>query len=212
MMPRRRFTRAILTKSFEELRLRAISARLLALAFIQLLLIAVHPSIARAYSPYHEDLGLVVGGSIGFGIGDAGASGFDGARGPGLGGGLRIGYVVAPGFDFGVERIMWASGALTDETWALEVTAASVTWFPWGRGSYIKVGGGLGSIVHTVDSGSGTIKDSDGGLGVLLAAGYEVKAGRKLCVGPQVDFWHGEIHDGRSMNFTNLTVTMKWYF
>jgi hypothetical protein len=75
-----------------------------------------------------------------------------------LGAGVRIGYVVAPGFDVGVERIMWANGALTDSTWALEVTAVSVTWFPWGRGSYIKAGAGLGSIVHTVDSGSSTIQ------------------------------------------------------
>jgi hypothetical protein len=182
------------------------------LPLVFLLGITMHPSIADAYSPYHEDLGPVIGGSLGFGIGDAGASGLDGSRGPGLGSGIRIGYVVAPGFDAGVERIMWVHGALTDNTWALEVTAASVTWFPWGRGSYIKAGAGFGSIVHAADSGSTTIKDSDSGLGILLAVGYEVKAYKKLCVGPQIDFGYGKVHDGPSMNFTNLTATMKWYF
>jgi hypothetical protein len=186
--------------------------RPLPLVFIQLLVLTAHPSIACAYSPYHEDLGPVIGVSLGFGIGDAGASGFDGSRGPGLGGGLRIGYVVAPGFDAGVERIMWVNGALTDDVWELAVTAASVTWFPWGRGSYFKAGAGLGSIVHTVDSGSTTIKDSDSGLGILFAAGYEVKASKNLCVGPQIDFGYGKVHDGPSMKFTNLTATMKWYF
>jgi hypothetical protein len=92
------------------------------------------------------------------------------------------------------------------------VTGASFTWFPWGRGSYIKARAEWASIGHTFDVAGTTYSDSESGFGALFAVGYEWRAYRKLCAGPQIDFGYGKIHDGLSMNFANLTATMKWYF
>ena len=171
--------------------------------------IAVHPSLARADE--HE-IGWVFGASFGAGTGNADESGFVGGRSTGFGADARLGYVLAPRFDAGVEAATWSKGAFSHDVWALQVWAASVTWFPRGSGPYLKAGTGLALIRHSLDAGSSTIKHSERGLGVILGTGYEWSLGRKMTVGPQVDFGYGRIRDGLSMNFTNLTATAKWYF
>jgi hypothetical protein len=94
-----------------------------------------------------------------------------------------------------------------------------MTFYPGNVGFFVRGGVGFGSVSFEAQLDEGplagfTLNKDETGLGLLAAAGYEVRLSRKFALGPQVDYAYlfvgGDLVD--SANFVNGSLQFNWYW
>lgn len=185
--------------------------------------LALQPALTFAEESRAWRHGILVGVGAGAGPGDTNTPNF-GRRGvTGFVADVRAGYGVSPSWDLGLQRTMWAKGALSHDRRLLVVNAVSLTWFPSERDFFVRGGPGLAQIIHSYDVGDrDQISDSKSGLGVLLAVGYEWIGFRDVSTtkrqpikaiswGPEINVGYGRA-GGARMYFASALLGMRGYF
>jgi hypothetical protein len=177
------------------------SSRKLGVFLALVLLIAATASQAWALKPHDRG-----GFYIGFGLG-AGAAGWDWAFDlddePSEGSGVlhfRIGGAIRDDLTLGFESSTWVKewdieGAgldVGDATISFNAATFAATWFPGNVGFFLRGGIGIGSArtevsVDLLGDLSVTYDETDSGLAVLGATGYEWRLTDKFALGPEVE-------------------------
>jgi hypothetical protein len=174
------------------------------------------PAVSQARP--HERNGFLIGFGIGGGSGDVSFDGgSDTDREGGVGGNFRVGYATRPDLTVHFEASSW----LRDEdevSLSFTLAAAALTFYPGNAGFFVRGGVGFGTSRWDAQVGEPfegfTLSKNETGLGLLGAAGYEVRLSRKFALGPQVDYAYlfvgGDLVD--SANFVNGSLQFNWYW
>jgi hypothetical protein len=132
---------------------------------------------------------------------------------------FRLGWAVSDNATIGLESTTWLKeydiGAFgADMQLTGTVTAFALTYFPQNMGLYFRGGVGLGAASAQIESGTISFEDTEVGLGLLGAVGYEWRLTSKFALGPQVQWAYMNIDgDGmESADFVSLTAQATWYW
>jgi opacity protein-like surface antigen len=171
----------------------------------------------------HDRTGFFVG--FGVGAGTAGwnwseeAGGGDEAEGSFVFD-FRLGWAVKDNLVLGLENAAWAKryeieGTAVNATFSFNATTFAVTYFPANMGLYVKGGVGFGSTKGEINLGSNfNVAQSDPGVALLGAFGYEWRLTDKFALGPQVEAFYvkpdGEVF--QSATVVDATVQLNWYW
>lgn len=172
-----------------------------------------------AADPYpHARSGFFLG--IGAGWGNAGAQfsgGVDGERQNSGSGNLRLGWAVNENVTLGLENSSWIKSyeldATTDMKLTTTVTTFAATVFPQNVGIYLRGGIGVAAVSVEVKSGI-TVSDTEYGLGLLGAVGYEWRLTSMFALGPQLQWAYLNIGDAitDSIDYFSATAQATWYW
>jgi hypothetical protein len=194
--------------------------------FVFLLAVAVLASpwaagVASA-DPYpHARTGFFIG--FGLGWGNAGASlasGVDVDRENSGSGNFRLGWAANQSVTLGLESSSWlktydlGGTQSTDLKLTTTVTTFAVTVFPQNVGVYLRGGIGVAAASAEVSSGAASVEDTEYGLGLLAAVGYEWRLTGKFALGPQLQWTLLNIDDAitESIDFFSATAQATWYW
>jgi hypothetical protein len=179
--------------------------------------------VATANPHPHQRTGFFIG--LGLGWGNAGADLVGSTstdREDSGSGNFRLGWAVTPSVTLGLENSSWVktyavAGAspATDLTLTTTASTFAVTVFPQNMGLYMRGGIGVASAsVEIEPDGGPTLSDTEYGLGVLAAAGYEWRLTQKFALGPQLQWVFMNIDDEvtESIDFFSATVQATWYW
>jgi hypothetical protein len=179
---------------------------------------AVSPAVAGKYA--HSRDGFFIG--FGLGLGNAGANlnGLDPDRENSGTGNFRLGWAIANNTTLGLESSSWMKtygnidGAGTDLKLTGTVTTFALTYFPQNIGFYLRGGLGVATGTAKLENGVLSISDTETGLGLLGALGYEWRLTQKFALGPQFQYAYLNIGgDGtESVDFVSATLQMTWYW
>jgi hypothetical protein len=111
---------------------------------------------------------------------------------------FTIGYHISPRVRLGMDANLWAKtyeflDLDADATASLYSVVGSVTFYPAPRGGFFIKAGAGGSFVNMdfdVD-GSKLSADLGRGLGLMAAAGYDIRVSRRVAITPAVNVWAG---------------------
>ncbi len=185
---------------------------------IVFLFLAAQP--ARAELHPHARTGFYLG--LGVGFGNAGADVTlveDLDRESGGTGSFRIGWMVREDLALGLESTLWmrpGEGDVAKElSWTFSITSLAVTYFPGGKGAYVKGGIGIGTTSVELDaSGEKLASGVEIGVGFAAAAGYEWRVTEQLALAPQFEFAYLEIKEEitNNVDFFAMSVLGTWYW
>lgn len=154
------------------------------------------------------------GWSLGFGIGggtaaiDVDGVGTSDREGGGMGN-LRFGYPLSEQLSLALEGNAWTKTE-NDVTVTFSATTVGVAFFP-SEGLVLRGGVGFGSTTVSADLGSVTVTETESGLGLHAAVGYDFRLARTFALGPQADFGYTTF-DGGSANWFGVGLNFNWYF
>jgi hypothetical protein len=182
------------------------------------LLLAFQPARAERYP--HERTGFYLG--LGVGFGNAGADVTiveDLDRESGGTGNFRIGWMVRDDLALGLESTLWKrpgeGDVATELNWTFSVTSVAVTYFPGGKGAYLRGGIGIGTTSVELDvEGDKVASDMETGAGFDAAVGYEWRITKNLALAPQIEFAYLEINGDitNNVDFIAMAVRGTWYW
>jgi hypothetical protein len=134
-------------------------------------------------------------------------------------GNFRFGWAVADNVAIGLESSTWTkrydiAGANLNLNLLASVTTFAVTYFPGNMGLYLRGGLGFGTAREELEGGGTTIEDTQNGLGLLTAVGYEWRLTEKFALGPQAQWAYLDIGDAglESVDFVSLSAQATWYW
>jgi hypothetical protein len=175
---------------------------------------------------------VVIGGSIGYGMGSAQLKLTEGNQSTYqhnvTNGYLRGAFFVTPSVALGAQYQSWADQTNGNESMKMNMTAVTLSWYPT-DGFYANLGVGLGELeaefglLQAADVPPGTPPDempptqivptriSHDAAGVLLAGGYEWHMGGPLTMGFQADLWYLETLDNLTGLVSSFSVTANLY-
>jgi hypothetical protein len=182
--------------------------RVFLIALAILLTAAIAPASAGQKPQNHD------GWNLGFGFGGAGAvlnvdgAGSSDREGGGMGN-FRVGYPLNERFSLQFEGNAWTKTE-NDVTVTFSASTFGVAWFP-NEGLVLRGGIGFGGTTVSVSSGNTTTTESETGLGLHAAIGYDFRLTRTFALGPQVDAGYAGF-DGGDSNWFGLGLNFNWYF
>lgn len=153
---------------------------------------------------------------IGFGIGGASLGlADDQDREGSVTANFRIGYALRHDLVLHYEGNGWVKTFETvvgDATWSFSTSTVAMTWFPSNMGLFLRGGVGLGTARVEVETGGVTVSDSEGGVGFLLAGGYEFRLTKKFALAPQVEYAYQKLDTLDSSNMIGGGLGFNWYW
>lgn len=185
------------------------------LAKAAVLALMLVPGAARAGDNPHKHSGFFIGFNLGAGTADATIPGAeDTDREWGGSGNLRLGGAINDNLLLGAETSGWTKEE-NGVTLSLGTLAAAVTYYPGESGLFLRGSIGFASASYEVDLGGGlTQSETENGLGLGAAFGYEWRLTQKFALGPQVEFVYlnigGDFID--TANFFDATLGFNWYW
>jgi hypothetical protein len=140
---------------------------------------------------------------------------------------IRVGGAIRDDLVLGAELQAWSKGwtlasgtgvDLGDLTISLGTLTFAATWFPGNLGVFLRGGVGLASARTEVSTEAGGLvisgTNTDTGIGLLGASGYEWRVTDKFAIGPQVEVAYLGI-DGdliRDPVVLDVSVQFNWYW
>jgi hypothetical protein len=145
--------------------------------------------------------------------------GLDPERANSFSGNFRLGWAVADNLTIGLESSTWLKDYDIGNTTAdLRLTGTVTTFaaavFPGNMGLYMRGGVGVATGRAEISDGNITFDETETGLGLLGAVGYEWRLTPKFALGPQVQYAFLNIEgDGTDhVDFLSLTAQLTWYW
>ena len=118
----------------------------------------------------------------------------------------KLGGTLRPNLLLGAETNGWSKSE-EGGTVALANVSAAVYWYPAVHaGLFLK--GGLGYSELSADEGNG--RSSEGGWGVLLGLGYDMRVGRMTSITPVLNYFRGSF-DGGSADVLQVGVGVTFH-
>jgi hypothetical protein len=131
---------------------------------------------------------------------------------------FEMGATLTPNLLFGGELsglTSWASSGGIDTTLTVGQLLAVGTWFPTGRGLFLRGGAGFASISSDVDDGFTRVRSEAYGVGVLGGAGYAWWLGRTFNLTLHGDVNLHAYNGGSDVPSSSATFTgylgFRWY-
>lgn len=163
--------------------------------------------------------GFFIGLGAGWGNMGADLEAFDTDRENSVSGNFRFGWAVANNIAIGLESSSWVkkydiNGTSTDLNLLASVTTFAVTVFPGNMGLYLRGGLGFATAREQLEGGGNTVSQTENGLGLLGAVGYEWRLTQKFALGPQAQWAYLNIGDQgiNNVDFVSLTAQATWYW
>ena len=178
-------------------------------------LVAVSPATAAS----QDRTGFFIGLGAGWGNMGADLESFATDRENSVAGNFRLGWAVTNSVAIGLETSTWAKkyaigGTGTDLNLLATVTTFAVTVFPGNMGLYARGGLGFATARQELQGGGVSVSNTENGLGLLAAVGYEWRLTKKFALGPQAQWAYLNIGDQgiNSADFVSLTAQATWYW
>ena len=200
-------------------RMSSVAGLLLAVA------VAVTAAPAAAGSYGHDREGLVLGFNLGLGEAkveweDEGFV-FESDTESGGAGGIRIGYAFDPRFLLAFEGTGWMR-EYDDGEITLNTALIMFTWYPQGKGFFLRTGFGAGQAEVTLEGPGFDVTWDEGGGAFDLGLGHEWRLTEKFALGAALDHSIIAIDDfgidgaGTATDvktrYTSVTAQLNWYF
>ena len=148
--------------------------------------LAAGPLRAQEQSSGHPHRGFWIG--FGFGGGINLSKGLDGEQLGGGGGYLRLGGTPSQKVLLGFESIGWVR-EVDGATLGRGNASFAVMFYPSEKGgAFLKGGVGTATVARATTSGNSTTATSQGGFGLTVGAGWDVRLGRNIYLTPNLDF------------------------
>jgi len=185
------------------------------------ILIAAQIVAAPALAGTHEAnrTGFFIGFGAGWGNAGADYQGLDADRENSVSGNFRLGWAASDQLTIGLETSGWTkkydiTGTSADLTLTATVTTMAVTYFPANMGLFLRGGVGVASGRVNISDSTIDITNSDTGLGLLAATGYEWRLTQKFALGPQLQYTYLGLDgdDTEKVEFVSLTAQLNWYW
>jgi hypothetical protein len=163
--------------------------------------------------------GFFVGLGLGWGSLAADIGSLETDRENSVSGNFRFGWSVANNVAIGLEATSWtkrydvaATNLQLDLT--ATVTAFAVTYFPGNMGLFVRGGLGFGTAREKLEGGGLSLEETENGLGLLGAVGYEWRLTEKFALGPQAQWAYLDIGEQGldSVDFVSLSAQATWYW
>ena len=130
----------------------------------------------------------------------------------GIVGNLRLGWAVRNDMVFGVDFDIW-SQFFGNERWVFNLSAMTVTYFPFDKGVFVNGGVGFGtSRIEVSNSGQITQQDQ-AGLGYFVGGGYEWWVHEEIALGPQIKWAYLDMDSDvtKSADYFSIMFQFTWY-
>jgi hypothetical protein len=181
-------------------------------------LLSTSPAAAGTHPPNRN--GFFIGFGAGWGNAGTEVTLFDaGDRENSVSANFRLGWAISDNATLGLESTTWLKQYdvaifAGDMRLTGTVTAFALTYFPQNMGLYFRGGVGLAAASAEFNSGALSFEDTELGLGLLGAVGYEWRITPKFAIGPQAQWAYMDIEgDGlESADFVSLTAQATWYW
>jgi hypothetical protein len=181
---------------------------------------AVGAGPAHAGTYPHERNGFFIGFGLGWGNAGLDLNGVDNLDRQNSGSGnFRFGWAVSENLTLGLESSSWVKqwdiqGTGLDLKLTGTVTTFAVTYFPQNMGLYLRGGLGFSDGIVEVSGGGSSINQTETGLGLLGAVGYEWRLTQKFALGPQVEWAYLGIDSDaiKSADFVAFNAQATWYW
>ena len=176
----------------------------------------VSPAMAGDHP--HARAGFFIGLGAGWGNMGVDLGSPDADRQNSVSGNFRFGWSVMDNLAIGLESSSWTKNydvdATTDLSLLANVTTFAMTFFPGNMGMYLRGGLGFSSARAEFKSGGVEIGQTEYGLGLLGAIGYEWRLTEKFALGPQAQWAYLNIDDQalQNVDFMSLTAQATWYW
>lgn len=130
----------------------------------------------------------------------------------GVVGDLRLGWAVKNNAVFGVAFDIW-SELFGDSRWVFNLSAVTLTYFPFDRNAFVVGGVGIGTSRIEVPGQGNIIQQDQAGLGYFVGAGYEWWIVDEVAVGPQMKWAFLEMDSDitKSADYFSIIVQLTWY-
>lgn len=175
-------------------------------------LLVLFTSTASAERWGHEREGFTLGFSLGLGSATLDPSGDLDSRDNEGGGAaaIRLGYAFNQNWVLVLGGNGWSSGG-DGGTTTVTVSGIGVTWFPQGRGFYLRALLGASRAEVEFDLGPFDFTSSIGGTGGSLSAGHEWRLTRTFALGPELTLSRANFDDV-DVGWISANVALNWYF
>lgn len=178
--------------------------------------LAVGSAVADTHP--HSRTGFFIGFGLGWGNAGANLAGnIDTERENSGSANFRLGWSVSESVTLGLENSSWVKSYQLDPSTDMKLTTTATTFavtvFPQNVGVYLR--GGIGVAAASVEVKSVvTVSDTEYGLGLLGAVGYEWRLTQKFALGPQLQWAYLDINDELtdSIDFFSATAQATWYW
>jgi len=179
-------------------------------AVAALVLVAATASVAAA-GQYAQDHN---GWSIGFGVGGSSAAvtvdnfGTSDREGGAMGN-FRVGYPLNEMVSLSYEGNAWTKSQ-SGVTLTFAANTFGVALYP-SEGLVFRGGIGFGSTTVSARIGNTSASQTETGLGLHVAAGYDFRIARTFAIGPQIDYGYTTF-DGGHADWIGGGINFNWYF
>ena len=90
---------------------------------------------------------------------------------------------------------------------------AALSYYPWSKGFFVKVGGGLSALVYDKDTDKDNDLDTYGGAGCLVGLGYDFWLGKSFNLGIHAEYSRQFYNDKDAPDDTDiLNVYLSFYW
>lgn len=91
---------------------------------------------------------------------------------------------------------------------------AALSYYPWSKGFFVKVGGGLSSLVYDKDTDKDNDLDTYGGAGCLVGLGYDFGLRKSFNLGLHAEYSRQFYNDRDApddTDFLNVYLSFYWF-
>jgi hypothetical protein len=91
---------------------------------------------------------------------------------------------------------------------------AALSYYPWKKGFFVKVGGGLSVLVYDEDTDKNNNLDTYGGAGYLVGLGYDFWLGKSFNLGIHAEYSRQAYNDKDApddTDFLNVYLSFYWF-
>ena len=130
-----------------------------------------------------------------------------------------VGAIINPklhlGFDVSAIRQEVDSNTSSDsESYQINNYFAALSYYPWTKGLFIKIGGGLSNLVYEYDSGYYDDSETFDGTGYLVGLGYDFWLGKSFNLGVHAEYSKQSYSDSdgpEDTEFTSIYLSFSWF-
>ncbi len=91
---------------------------------------------------------------------------------------------------------------------------AALSYYPWTKGFFLKVGGGLSALAYEYDTGAYNDSETYGGAGYLVGLGYDFWLGKSFNLGIHAEYSKQSYSDSDApddTDFTSIYLSFYWF-
>jgi hypothetical protein len=100
------------------------------------------------------------------------------------------------------------------ESWQVNNYFAALSYYPWTKGFFVKVGGGLSALVYEYDSGTYDDSETYSGTGYLVGLGYDFWLGKSFNLGIHAEYSKQTYSDSDvpgDTDFMSVYLSFYWF-